>query len=138
MIEIALVSAILITRYDVWFIGITAGALTLYIVYTVTVTEWRTGFRRTMNELDSRANTRAMDSLINYETVKYFNNEEWEARLAAVSRPTTYARVVTQAGVPGRDLLRGSGSPHRGTRRGLLRPRSPRHQIAAVGAAGHR
>ena len=79
LIEIALVSAILITRYDVWFIGITAGALTLYIVYTVTVTEWRTGFRRTMNELDSRANTRAMDSLINYETVKYFNNEEFEA-----------------------------------------------------------
>jgi ATP-binding cassette subfamily B protein len=79
LIEIALVSAILIARYDVWFIGITAGALTLYIVYTVTVTEWRTGFRRTMNELDSRANTRAMDSLINYETVKYFNNEEFEA-----------------------------------------------------------
>jgi ATP-binding cassette subfamily B protein len=79
LIEIALVSAILIARYDVWFIGITAGALTLYIVYTVTVTEWRTGFRRTMNELDSRANSRAMDSLLNYETVKYFNNEEFEA-----------------------------------------------------------
>ena len=79
LIEIGLVSAILIARYDVWFIGITAGALTLYIAYTVTVTEWRTGFRRTMNELDSKANTRAMDSLLNYETVKYFNNEEFEA-----------------------------------------------------------
>src|SRR5215470_19510337 len=80
LIEIGLVSAILIARYDVWFIGITAGALALYIVYTIVITEWRTGFRRTMNELDSRANTRAIDSLLNYETVKYFNNEEYEAQ----------------------------------------------------------
>ena len=55
------------------------GALLVYIVFTVTITEWRTGFRRAMNELDSRANTRAIDSLLNYETVKYFNNEEYEA-----------------------------------------------------------
>ena len=80
LIEIALVSAILVARYDLWFIGITLAALGLYIVYTVTITEWRTGFRRQMNELDSRANTRAIDSLLNYETVKYFNNEEFEAR----------------------------------------------------------
>jgi ATP-binding cassette subfamily B protein len=80
LIEISLVSAILIARYDVWFIGITAGALGLYVLYTITITEWRTGFRRTMNELDSRANTRAIDSLLNYETVKYFNNEEYEAQ----------------------------------------------------------
>ena len=79
LIEIALVSAILVARYDVWFIGITLAALVLYIVYTVTITEWRTGFRRQMNELDSKANTRAIDSLLNYETVKYFNNEEFEA-----------------------------------------------------------
>ncbi len=79
LIEIALVSAILIARYDIWFIGITLGALCIYIVYTVTITEWRTGFRRQMNELDSKANTRAIDSLLNYETVKYFNNEEFEA-----------------------------------------------------------
>src|SRR6202051_3181338 len=80
LIEIALVSAILIVRYDIWFIGITLAALVLYIIYTVTITEWRTGFRRQMNELDSKANTRAIDSLLNYETVKYFNNEEFEAR----------------------------------------------------------
>ena len=80
LIEIALVSTILVARYDLWFIGITLAALVLYIVYTVTITEWRTGFRRQMNELDSRANTRAIDSLLNYETVKYFNNEEFEAR----------------------------------------------------------
>jgi ATP-binding cassette, subfamily B, heavy metal transporter len=80
LVEIALVSAILVARYDLWFIGITLAALVFYIVYTVTITEWRTGFRRQMNELDSRANTRAIDSLLNYETVKYFNNEEFEAR----------------------------------------------------------
>ena len=78
-IEITLVSAILVARYDVWFIGITLAALALYIVYTVTITEWRTNFRRQMNEADSKANTRAIDSLLNYETVKYFNNEECEA-----------------------------------------------------------
>ena len=79
LVEIGLVSAILIARYDIWFIGITLCALVLYIIYTITITEWRTNFRRTMNELDSRANTRAIDSLLNYETVKYFNNEEFEA-----------------------------------------------------------
>jgi ATP-binding cassette, subfamily B, heavy metal transporter len=79
LLEIGLVSAILIARYDPWFIGITLGALLLYITFTITITEWRTGFRRAMNELDSKANSRAMDSLLNYETVKYFNNEEYEA-----------------------------------------------------------
>jgi len=74
------VSAILIARYDWTFMAITAGALVVYIAFTVLVTEWRTHFRRTMNELDSKANTRAIDSLLNYETVKYFGNEEWEAR----------------------------------------------------------
>ena len=90
LIEIALVSAILVARYDVWFIGITLAALALYIVYTVTITEWRTGFRRQMNELDSKANTRAIDSLLNYETVKYFNNEEFEA--AATTRACSAGR----------------------------------------------
>ena len=80
LIEIALVSVILVVRYDFWFVGITLAALLLYIVFTVSITEWRTNFRRQMNELDSKANTRAVDSLLNYETVKYFNNEEFEAR----------------------------------------------------------
>ncbi|HET9338745.1 MAG TPA: ABC transporter ATP-binding protein/permease [Casimicrobiaceae bacterium] len=79
-VEVALVMAILIARYDWTFIAITGGALALYIVFTVAITEWRTHFRRTANELDSKANTRAIDSLINYETVKYFGNEDWEAR----------------------------------------------------------
>ena len=73
-------SAILIARYDWTFIAITLAALALYIAATIIITEWRTGFRRQMNELDSKANTRAIDSLLNYETVKYFGNEECEAR----------------------------------------------------------
>ncbi|MDQ2918246.1 MAG: ABC transporter ATP-binding protein/permease [Pseudomonadota bacterium] len=79
LVEISLVSAILIARYDWTFMAITAVALALYILFTITITEWRTHFRREMNELDSKANTRAIDSLLNYETVKYFGNEEWEA-----------------------------------------------------------
>jgi ATP-binding cassette subfamily B protein len=80
LVEITLVLGYLVLHYDVWFSVITAGALVTYIAFTVLVTEWRTHFRRTMNELDSKANTRAIDSLINYETVKYFGNEEYEAR----------------------------------------------------------
>jgi ABC-type transport system involved in Fe-S cluster assembly fused permease/ATPase subunit len=80
LVEITLVLGYLGLHYDLWFAGITAIALTTYIAFTVTVTEWRTHFRRTMNELDSKANTRAIDSLINYETVKYFGNEDYEAR----------------------------------------------------------
>ncbi len=80
LVEIALVSTILVVRYDWTFFAIAAGALALYIFFTVAITEWRTHFRREMNELDSKANTRAIDSLLNYETVKYFGNEEWEAQ----------------------------------------------------------
>jgi ATP-binding cassette, subfamily B, heavy metal transporter len=80
LVEIGLVSTILATRYDWTFIAITLTALTLYVVATVAITEWRTNFRRQMNELDSKANTRAIDSLLNYETVKYFGNEQFEAR----------------------------------------------------------
>jgi len=78
LVEIGLVIALLATRFDAWFAGITFAALIAYIVYTVSVTEWRTHFRRAMNEQDSKANTRAIDALINYETVKYFNNERFE------------------------------------------------------------
>jgi ATP-binding cassette, subfamily B, heavy metal transporter len=78
--EMALVGAILIKKYNIWFAIITLGALVTYITLTVTITEWRTHFRRTMNELDSKANTRAVDSLLNYETVKYFGNEDFETR----------------------------------------------------------
>ncbi|MEO6268970.1 MAG: ABC transporter ATP-binding protein/permease, partial [Lautropia sp.] len=69
----------LLWQYDFDFALITIVALVTYVVYTVIVTEWRTTFRRSMNELDSRANVRAIDSLMNYETVKYFGNEDFEA-----------------------------------------------------------
>ncbi len=80
IIEVGLVIGYLTLNYDIWFSVITAGALTIYIVFTVVVTEWRTNFRRTMNDLDSKANIKAIDSLINYETVKYFGNEDYEAQ----------------------------------------------------------
>ena len=78
LVEIALVIALLSAKFDGWFAAITFGALVIYIAFTVTVTEWRTHFRRAMNEQDSKANTRAVDALINYETVKYFSNERFE------------------------------------------------------------
>jgi ABC-type transport system involved in Fe-S cluster assembly fused permease/ATPase subunit len=80
LVEITLVLGYLVIHYDKWFSIITAVALATYITFTVAVTEWRTHFRRTMNELDSKANTKAIDSLINYETVKYFGNEDYEAK----------------------------------------------------------
>ena len=80
LVEISLVVGILLAKYEPSFALIALGTLTIYIAYSVTVTEWRTKFRRQMNEEDSRANTRAIDSLLNYETVKYFGNEEHEAR----------------------------------------------------------
>jgi ATP-binding cassette, subfamily B, heavy metal transporter len=80
LVEITLVLGYLSLHYDIWFTVITGLALALYIAFTVIVTEWRTHFRRTMNELDSKANTKAIDSLINYETVKYFGNESYEAQ----------------------------------------------------------
>jgi ATP-binding cassette subfamily B protein len=80
LVEISLVLGYLSLQYDIWFSVITITALFIYIVFTVLVTEWRTHFRRTMNDLDSKANVRAIDSLLNYETVKYFGNEEYEAR----------------------------------------------------------
>ncbi|HUY03645.1 MAG TPA: ABC transporter ATP-binding protein/permease, partial [Rhodocyclaceae bacterium] len=80
LVEISLVLGILAYKYDVSFVLITVGALTTYIAFTVTVTNWRTHLRREANELDSAANIRAIDSLLNYETVKYFNNEVYEAK----------------------------------------------------------
>jgi ABC-type transport system involved in Fe-S cluster assembly fused permease/ATPase subunit len=80
LIEVALVLTILAIKFDAWFAWITLGALAVYITFTVTVTEWRTKFRREANEFDSAAHTKAIDSLLNYETVKYFNNEGFEAR----------------------------------------------------------
>jgi len=80
ILEFALVAAVLFDRFDWRFVAVTFTAVACYIVYTFAISEWRIDIRRRANELDSRANTRAIDSLLNYETVKYFNNEEYEAR----------------------------------------------------------
>jgi len=78
LVEIALVTVILLSQYDSIFALITTSTILLYIGYTLLVTEWRMRFRRVMNDMDSKANNQAIDSLLNYETVKYFNNEDYE------------------------------------------------------------
>jgi ATP-binding cassette subfamily B protein len=80
LVEIALVFGYLLSHYEESFALIVAVSLTLYITYTLTITNWRTKFRRQVNELDAKASSRAVDSLLNFETVKYFNNEDYEAR----------------------------------------------------------
>ncbi|HYL25935.1 MAG TPA: ABC transporter ATP-binding protein/permease [Burkholderiales bacterium] len=80
ILEFSLVAVVLIAKFDWRFAAITFGAVVVYLAFTVAVTEWRMNIRRQANELDSRANSRAIDSLLNYETVKYFGNEEYEAR----------------------------------------------------------
>ncbi|MFH1806278.1 MAG: ABC transporter ATP-binding protein/permease [Pseudomonadota bacterium] len=80
LLEIFMVSGILWVMYDIWFALITFVTIVIYIAFTLIVTEWRMKFRREMNSRDDEANTKAIDSLINYETVKYFNNETHEAR----------------------------------------------------------
>jgi ATP-binding cassette, subfamily B, heavy metal transporter len=80
LVEVGLVLGFFVIKYEAYYAIVTFVALAVYIVFTVKMTEWRTHFRRTMNDLDSRANSRAIDSLLNYETVKYFGNEEWEAQ----------------------------------------------------------
>ena len=105
LIEVALVLTLLAVKFDMWFAWITVAALAVYITFTVTVTEWRTQFRIKMNEMDGQAHTRAIDSLLNYETVKYFNNEEFEAqryddnldkfRAASVKSQTTLSLLNT-------------------------------------------
>jgi ABC-type multidrug transport system fused ATPase/permease subunit len=80
ILEFVLVCGILTWRYDVWFAVATALAIAVYAVFTITVTNWRVQYRRAMNDSDTEANTKTVDSLLNFETVKYFNNEEHEAR----------------------------------------------------------
>ncbi len=110
LIEVALVLSILAVKFDVWFAGITLVALALYIVFTISVTEWRTQYRRQANEFDSAAHTKAVDSLLNYETVKYFNNETFEAArydksLEALSRARLKAQTSLSLLNTGQQLI---------------------------------
>jgi ABC-type transport system involved in Fe-S cluster assembly fused permease/ATPase subunit len=79
-LEITMVCGILWAVFDIWYALVTLVTVSLYITFTFSLTEWRMKFRRQMNEMDSKANTQAIDSLLNYETVKYFCNEEHETR----------------------------------------------------------
>lgn len=125
LVEIGLVAAILLAKYDKWFAIIVFTTLVIYIAFTLIITEWRMVFRRTMNDMDSKANTRAIDSLLNYETVKYFSNEEFETRRydeslqvwekAAVRNTTSLAALnagqsfIIAVGVTALMLLAGQG-----------------------------
>ncbi len=95
LLEITLVTGFLVYRFDIWFGVITIGALLVYMSLTFTISEWRTKHRRQMNEMDSKANTRAIDSLLNYETVKYFGNEPYEARRYDANLQSYEHAVVT-------------------------------------------
>ena len=79
LLEVVLVLALLGTKFELWYVWTTLAALAAYVFFAVKVTEWRTQYRREMNELESASQTRAVDSLLNYETVKYFNNEAFES-----------------------------------------------------------
>ena len=79
LIELTMVLGYLFYAYNIWFVIVTFIALVCYVLFTIVVTEWRTHFRREMNNLDSKANQNAVDSLINFETVKYFGNEKYES-----------------------------------------------------------
>jgi ATP-binding cassette, subfamily B, heavy metal transporter len=98
LIEVAMVLAILGIKFELWYVWTTLTALVLYVFFTVKVTEWRTQYRRYMNELESVSQTKAIDSLLNYETVKYFNNEAFEAeRYNDSLERLRKARIKTQA-----------------------------------------
>jgi ATP-binding cassette subfamily B protein len=94
IIEFSLVLIYLGWNYDWMYAAITFTALVCYIIYTVKVTEWRTQYRRKMNEMDTSANQKAIDSLLNFETVKYFGNEKFEA-----SRYDTFLASYQEAAI---------------------------------------
>ena len=79
ILELVLVGAILFFVFDVWYLVVVAVTIALYVWFTFKVTEWRVQIRERMNERDTDANQKAIDSLLNFETVKYFNAEAREA-----------------------------------------------------------
>jgi len=99
LVEIGLVCGVLWVLFDFWFALVTFVTIAGYIAFTLAVTEWRTKYRRRMNESDQEANTKAVDSLLNYETVKYFGNEAHEAgryeqALARYERASIQSKVT--------------------------------------------
>jgi ATP-binding cassette, subfamily B, heavy metal transporter len=114
LVEVSLVLGYLLWHYELWFGGIVGVSITLYIILTVTMTNWRTQYRKRMVELDAKASARAVDSLLNFETVKYFNNEQFEAKrydetLRAYSRSQQISQQSLNALNLGQQLLIGIG-----------------------------
>ena len=104
MIEVVLVSSFLWVMFGIEYALITFCTVSLYAWFTIQVTEWRMAFRRQMNEADEQAATKAVDSLLNFETVKYFNAEENEAKRYDISlRRYEDAAVLSRTSLAGRE-----------------------------------
>ena len=117
IIELALIVGVLLWQFDWRYVAVILVTVALYMVYTYLATEWRIAIRRTMNDSDTDANTKAIDSLLNYETVKYFVAEEREAQplrpLDGALRGGERARPIPRSpcSMPGRPRSSPSGSP---------------------------
>jgi ATP-binding cassette subfamily B protein len=106
ILELTLVAAVLFFLFDVWYLAAVTGTVALYVLFTFRVTEWRVRIRREMNAQDTDANQKAIDSLLNFETVKYFNAEGWEAgrydgamgRYEAAALKTNYTLAMLNFG----------------------------------------
>ena len=114
IVELLLVAGVLFFLFDVWYLAVVAVTITLYVWFTFKVTEWRVRLRRTMNDQDTDANQKAVDSLLNFETVKYFGAESREAaRYDAAMRGYEVAAVKTATSLAflnfGQSLLITSG-----------------------------
>ena len=109
LVELSLVAGILLTQYDPWFAVITVVTVVIYITLTFFITNWRMKYRHRMNAKDSEANSQAIDSLINYETVKYFNNEKFEhRRYGKTLGEWQDAAVMSQTSMSGLNIAQGS------------------------------
>ena len=118
ILELVLVGAILFFVFDVWYLVVVAVTIALYVWFTFRVTEWRVRIRERMNERDTDANQKAIDSLLNFETVKYFNAEEREAARYDDSMQRLRGGGGRDGGEPGLAELRPDADHHRRARRG--------------------
>ena len=136
LLEITLVGGILWSLYDWRFSAVTLAVIAAYIVFSVVLSEWRIKFVRRMNDADTEANAKAIDSLLNYETVKYFGNEEHEARRFDVGR-RRYETAAIRSSRTLSLLNIGQGAhhlrrPRRGDDHGGLRRRARHHDASAT------
>ncbi|MDE3207642.1 MAG: metal ABC transporter permease, partial [Pseudomonadota bacterium] len=114
LVELGLVSGILFLRYNIKFLTIILATILLYICFTLSFTEWRLRYRRIMNEAETRANQKSIDSLLNYETVKYFNNELYESQrydenLQQLEKTSIKSSITLSALNAGQAIIIGTG-----------------------------